>query len=410
MRLRDNCHGPEGLPVARMRRSLSAAACALALASLHAQSPPESVEARFQNAQQALSEHRYAAAAKAFEALLAADPQLSGAHANLGVARYLQGHYEQAAAAFQRALELSPSMPNVELYMGLSQARAGRTEEAFPALAKGFWNASDDDWRLQAGMILAELHAARREDDKVLDVVRALKKAFPSNPDVLYAAYRLHSDMGALALADLVREAPGSARLHQVTAELLVSEGDYPRAVRQYREALKVAPRQGGLHRALAVAIMNSNPDEDGIREAEQALERELALNPRDAESLYQLGEIAWRRGDEESAARHYEKAVESQPAFVEGLVGLAKALIARGEFARAAERLESAVGIDPEHEVARYRLAQAYRQLGRSEEAAKELEEFRRIRSASEALSTIYRQVQRSTSASDSNPTATSR
>lgn len=382
----------------------------MALASLHAQSPPESVEARFQHAQQALSEHRYAAAAKAFEALLAADPQLSGAHANLGVARYLQGHYEQAAAAFQRALELSPSMPNVELYMGLSQARAGRTQEAFPALAKGFWNASDDDWRLQAGMILAELHAARREDDKVLDVVRALKKAFPSNPDVLYAAYRLHSDMGALALADLVREAPGSARLHQVTAELLVSEGDYPRAVRQYREALKVAPRQGGLHRALAVAIMNSNPDEDGIREAEQALERELALNPRDAESLYQLGEIVWRRGDEESAARHYEKAVDSQPAFVEGLVGLAKALIARGEFARAAERLESAVGIDPEHEVARYRLAQAYRQLGRSEEAAKELEEFRRIRSASEALSAIYRQVQRSTSGSDSNPTATSR
>lgn len=393
-----------------MWRTLNAAACALAFASLHAQSPPESVEARFQSAQQALSEHRYAAAAKAFEALLAADPELSGAHANLGVARYLQGQYEQAAAAFQGALDLRPSMPNVELYMGLSQARAGRTEEAFPALAKGFWNASDDDWRLQAGMILAELHAARREDDKVLDVVRALKKAFPRNPDVLYAAYRLHSDMGALALADLVREAPGSARLHQVTAELLVSEGDYPRAVRQYREALKVAPRQVGLHRALAVAIMNSSPDEDGIREAEQALERELALNPRDAESLYQLGEIAWRRGDEESAAGYYEEAVESQPAFVEGLVGLAKALIARGDFSRAAERLVSAVGIDPDHEVARYRLAQAYRQLGRSEQAAKELEEFRRIRSASEALSAIYRQVQRSTSASEDTPPATSR
>lgn len=393
-----------------MWRTLNAAACALAFASLHAQSPPESVEARFQSAQQALSEHRYAAAAKAFEALLAADPELSGAHANLGVARYLQGQYEQAAAAFQGALDLRPSMPNVELYMGLSQARAGRTEEAFPALAKGFWNASDDDWRLQAGMILAELHAARREDDKVLDVVRALKKAFPRNPDVLYAAYRLHSDMGALALADLVREAPGSARLHQVTAELLVSEGDYPRAVRQYREALKVAPRQVGLHRALAVAIMNSSPDEDGIREAEQALERELALNPRDAESLYQLGEIAWRRGDEESAAGYYEEAVESQPAFVEGLVGLAKALIARGDFSRAAERLESAAGIDPDHEVARYRLAQAYRQLGRSEEAAKELEEFRRIRSASEALSAIYRQVQRSTSANEDTPPAASR
>ena len=393
---------------------LSVAACALAFASLHAQSPPEprsdSVQARFQSAQQALSEHRYAEAAQAFEELVSAAPKLSGAHANLGVARYLQGQYEPASAAFRRALELSPSMPNVELYMGLSQARAGRTEEAFPALAKGFWNASDDDWRLQAGMILAELHAARREDERVLDVVRALKKAFPGNPDVLYAAYRLHSDMGARTLADLVREAPGSARLHQVTAELLVSEGDYPRAVRQYREAIEIAPRLGGLHRALAVAIMNSNPDEDGIREAEQALESELALNPSDAESLYQLGEIAWRRGEEESALRRYQEAVEVQPAFVEGLVGLAKALIAQGEFARAAGHLESAVSIDSEHEVARYRLAQAYRQLGRTDEAAEELEQFRRIRSASEALSAIYRQVQRSTAASDDTAAKSSR
>lgn len=397
-----------------MRRTLSAATCALAFASLPAQTPPEpptdAVQARFQSAQQALSEHRYAEAETAFEELVAAAPDLSGAHANLGVARYLQGQYEEASAAFRQALELSPSMPNVELYMGLSQARAGRTEEAFPALAKGFWNASDDDWRLQAGMILAELHAARREDEKVLDVVRALKKAFPGNPDVLYAAYRLHSDMGARTLADLVREAPGSARLHQVTAELLVSEGDYPRAVRQYREALKVAPALGGLNRALAVAIMNSNPNEDGIREAEQALERELALNPRDAESLFQLGEIAWRRGDEEAALRRYEEVLELQPAFVEGLVGLAKALIARGEFARAAAHLESAVGIDSEHEVARYRLAQAYRQLGRTNEAAKQLEEFRRIRSASEALSAIYRQVQRSTGESDDSAAARSR
>ena len=106
---------------------------------------------------------------------------------------------------------------------------------------------------------------------------------------------------------------------------------------------------------------------------------------------------------------RRYEEVLEVQPAFVEGLVGLAKALIARGEFARAAERLESAVGIDSEHEVAHYRLAQAYRQLGRPEEAAKELEEFRRIRSASEALSAIYRQVQRSTAASDDSAAASS-
>ena len=168
-------------------------------------------------------------------------------------------------------------------------------------------------------MLLTELYAARQEEDKLLDVVRALRQGFPSNADVLYMAYRLYSDLGARAISDLVREAPGSARVHQVTADLLLSEGDYPRAARQYREALRIDERLPGANRALAVAILNSNPDEAGMQEAEQALGRELSLNPRDAESLYQLGEISWRKGAEDAALKHYAAAVELQPKFVEG-------------------------------------------------------------------------------------------
>ena len=372
------------------------------IACLQAQTPDrpteEPVKDRFQRAQKALAEHQYAAAAREFEAILAIDPALAGAHANLGVARYLLADYEEAAAAFRRALELDPAMGNAELYLGLSQARAGNIEKALPSLSRGFWNASNDPWRLQAGVLLSELYATRKEDDKLLEVVQALKQAFPRDPNVLYLAYRIYSDMGARAIADLVREAPDSARLHQVTAELLVSEGDFPRAVRQFRKALEIEPGLSGASRALAVAIMNTNPDDAGIREAEQALESELALNPRDAESQYQLGEIAWRRGDEQDALQRYSAAVELEPRFAEGLVALGKALTASGEFERAAKHLEDAVKIDPENEVAHYRLAQAYRQLGRVGEAVKELEEFRRIRSASEALGAIYRQVQRST------------
>lgn len=375
---------------------------ALAIACLHAQTPSgpsdSPLQERFRHGQQALTDHRYEAAAVEFEAILGIDPGIAGAHANLGVARYLLADYEEAVAAFRRAMELDPTMRNAELYLGLSQARAGNIEEALPSLSRGFWNASNDPWRLQAGVLLSELYATRQEDDKLLDVVRALKLAFPKEPDVLYMAYRIYSDMGARAIADLVREAPDSARLHQVTAELLVSEGDFPRAVRQFRKALEIEPGLSGANRALAVAILNSNPDDTGIQEAEQALESELLLNPRDAESQYQLGEIAWRHGDEADALRRFSTAVELEPRFAEGLVALGKALIARGEFSRAAGHLEAAVQIDPENEVAHYRLAQAYRQLGRVDEAIRELEEFRRIRSASEALGAIYRQVQRST------------
>ena len=52
-------------------------------------------------------------------------------------------------------------------------------------------------------------------------------------------------------MAALVKAAPGSARLHQVTAELLESEGDFPKAVDQYRRALTIDPNLAGAHRAL---------------------------------------------------------------------------------------------------------------------------------------------------------------
>lgn len=383
-----------------MRKAAWTVAGALLVVSLQGQTPSsssgDSVQERFRRGQQALTDHRYDVAAREFEAILNVDPRIAGAHANLGVARYLLADYEVAVAAFRRALELDPSMQNAELYLGLSLARAGKMEEALPSLSKGFWNASDDPWRLQAGVLLSELYATRQEDDKLLKVVRALKLAFPKDPNVLYLAYRIYSDMGSRAIADLVREAPNSARLHQVTGELLVSEGDFPRAVLRFRKALEIEPGLSGANRALAVAILNSSPDDAGIREAERALESELALNPRDAEAQYQLGEIAWRRGDEAGALQRYSTAVELEPRFAEGLVALGKALIAKSEYDRATQLLSQAVQIDPNNEVAHYRLAQAYRQLGRMDEAAEELEEFRRIREASEALGAIYRQVQR--------------
>ena len=388
------------------------AAIAAGLLCAQAQEPTgqEPLQDLLQQASRALADHRYDDAARGFEEAIAAQPRLAAAHANLGVARYLLGDFDRASSAFRHAHEISPSMPNAELYLGLSEARAGRVNSAMGPLSRGFWNASDDPWRLQSGILLAELYAARGNHDQLVRVVGALRKAFPDNSEVLYLAYRLHSDLAAEALAGLVREAPNSARLHQVTAELLVSEGDFPRAVRQYRQALSIDAKLSGANRALAVAILNSDPDEALTAEAEEALERELRLNPRDAESLYQLGEIAWRRGQQEAALERYRSAVEMGPQFAEGRIALGKALLAVGEPEIAADHLETAVRIDPENETARYRLAQAYRQLGRIEEAAEELRQFQRIRSTSESLSAIYRQVQRGTASAGAPDTRSSK
>ena len=62
---------------------------------------------------------------------------LAGAHANLGVARYLLADYNRAVSAFRRALELDPSMRNAELYLGLSEAKSRRRGRCAAVAYKG---------------------------------------------------------------------------------------------------------------------------------------------------------------------------------------------------------------------------------------------------------------------------------
>ena len=140
---------------------------------------------------------------------------------------------------------------------------------------------------------------------------------------------------------------------------------------------------------------MNAANDEPSRREAQACFERELALNPSDALSEYQLGELMWLGGRREDALRRFTRAVELQANFPDALIAKGKALIAAGEALGAVTLLEKAVSVDPSNEVAHYRLGQALQKLGRPEQANREFAEFRRLQAALESLRGIYRQAQ---------------
>jgi tetratricopeptide (TPR) repeat protein len=336
------------------------------------------VEAHYRKAADAMRLRKFDEAAEQFRAMLRLDPNLAEGHANLAGVYYIQRKYPQASAEFEAALKLKSSLVKAEDLLGISEARSGHFEKALPLLEKTFKRPGENELRQEAGILLIELFKALLKPEKARETLDTLRQAYPTSPEVLYAAYRMYSDMAGNALSGLVRAAPDSARLHQVAGELLESEGDFPRAVEQYQKALEKDSFLTGIHRALGVARMNASQDEASLLKAQQEFEEELAIDPDDAHSEYQLGEIFWRKHQADEALKHYARAVQLRPNFVDALVALGKVWTFQERASEAIKVLQQAVTIDPANEVAHYRLAQAYHKLGQATESANELAQFR--------------------------------
>ncbi len=375
---------------------LALVASFLVIPGLGQNAPPSAaaVQTHFQNAQTALAAGDYHRAASEFEAMLKLDPNRAEVHANLGTVYYAQGRFPEATVSFEKARRLKPSLKGLDIFQGMSLARQNQSTGALPYLEKGFADPASAQWRLEAGLLLAAIYQQTGSTEKLVAAIATLQSENPKNPEVLYLAYRVYSSLGARAVSALAKEAPDSARLRQLTAELMETEGDFAGAVTQYRRALELEPKLPGGHRALGVALMNSVNDEATRAEALRQFELELQENPSDAYSEYQIGEIMWLANRPDEALRRFQKAVQLQPQFPDALIAAGKALTAAGRIDEALAALRQAESLDPSNEVVHYRLAQVLQKKGDRQAAEKELAEFRRYRQAGESLRSIHREV----------------
>ncbi len=353
------------------------------------------IQIHYERAQEAMKANQPEIAAQEFRAILRLDPDSAQAHANLGVIAFTQADYAKAAHDFRAALKLQPSLSNAQAFLGMCELRLGHVSEARTLLEKSFPHLQEAKLRTQAGMDLIQIDYETHDLDKAVDVLRVLERANPGHPDVLYTAYRTHSDLAAGALATLAKVAPESGRMHQILAQTLVNQDDFPGAIAQYRKALEIDPRLPGLHLELGQTILANSQKEPAREEAEKEFEAELVADPTDGNAEYELGEIYWLRSNLEAALQHYSRALELRPNLVDAQIAMGKVLTAMGQPQKALDYLLEATRLDPQNEVAHYRLAQAYRKLGRGEDADRERATFQKLRDSHAAIRSLYQQIQ---------------
>jgi tetratricopeptide (TPR) repeat protein len=337
-------------------------------------------ERHAQRAQAAIASNQPDVASAELEALIRLTPNDVNARASLGMVLFTQGHFEQAVTNFKAALALAPSLWNAKAFLGMCEIRLERADQGRSDIEGALPKLTDKLLRKQAGLALVNSYVDEGAEDKAARIVELLRLDEPDNPDFLFAAYQVHSALASAALQKLSQIAPDSARVHQVLGDEMLLQENYPAAINEYREALRIDPRLTGAHSSIGRAIIAQGGMSQDAATAENEFQAELSLDSGDANALFELGQIAYRRGNEKSAEDYFDKSIERRPSFSEAHIALAKILSGHNRDTEAIEHLETALKSAPDNQTAHYRLAQLYRKSGDSAKATQEFESARKL------------------------------
>ena len=200
-----------------------------------------------------------------------------------------------------------------------------------------------------------------------------LQREFPGEPDILFLAVHVYSDLAQLNSQALMNGAPDSPEVIQLNAENFEKQGDLEKAIAEYRVLLARSPDMLGIHYRIGGLILAQPPTAAGSEQARKEFEAELKIFPQNAGAEYYLGELARQSDKLEEAIRHFKRSAELYPSFAEAHYGLGRSLVDSGKAADAVAPLEAAVKLAPDNPAIHFALATAYQRVGRKDDAARE-------------------------------------
>jgi tetratricopeptide (TPR) repeat protein len=303
----------------------------------------------------------------------------------LGAIRVQQQRLQEGVAFFQEALRLDPHLVGARRNLAAIQ----ESPEGLLLLADGYLKAGD---RSSARALVAD---ARR--------LTGVPPAWP----VHFAAILVQGGLVAegIDVLERARKAAPSYELAFALGSAYVAQGDPPRALEAYDEALTLRPasvaplrqaaavaeRHGELERSLSywVRARKLAPDDpeillgfgrvclkmDLIEDAEQALLRAAEKKPDDPAYQYTLAVAKVGKRQYEAAQALLEPLVRKRPGDAQLQYALGSVLYMQGHLADADARLRESLRLDGDQVASPYYLALVARDQGRDAEAIERLE-----------------------------------
>jgi predicted Zn-dependent protease len=279
------------------------------------------------------------------------------------------------SAVFSMGIALLP--PNQSAAeRGTELAERGDCAAAMPLIHQ----ALEQDTQIQDRDLKRRMGAAGVRCAMMLDhrgaattILAWLEEQFPHDPEILFMATHVYSDLAARSSKELMDAAPDSPLVVEINAENFEKQGDWKKAIAEYRVLLAREPKMPGIHSRIGQIILTLPATATSNDEARKEFEQELKLHPQNASAEYFLGELARKSGQLPQAIEHYRNAVKLNPGLPEPHFGLGRCLLDSDKAADAVGPLETAARLAPDNPTIHFTLAHAYQEVGRKDDAARE-------------------------------------
>ena len=316
-------------------------------------------------------EGRLTEAEAAWSALAKQYPARAEPLAHLGLIESKQERYADAIKHYKRAMALNPQMPGLRLNLGLALFKAGDYQQAIAEL-EPLRKAHPNDQQLTILIGMSEYGLSH-----YADAARLLKQASTNDPENLTLLLTLaHSCLWSHEYScvqdtfhRIVALNADSAEAEMLMGEALDEMKDHEGAVRQFREAAKVNPKEPNVHFGLGYLLWTKGQ----YPEAASEFQAELANDPQHLQAMLYLGDADMQMNKLDESRPLLETVVKSEPANGMAHRDLGIVLAEQGRKNEALKEFQAAIRINPKDVNAHYRLARLYRTMGRTSEAKAE-------------------------------------
>jgi tetratricopeptide (TPR) repeat protein len=249
-----------------------------------------------------------------------------------------------------------------------AEVKIALQNEKFSSVAacagKVFTPATSAEFRIRVASALLEVG----QPDAALKALEGLSSAESGSAEAAYWRARCYEKLATAAYLRLYQADPDSYRVHQLMGDLEAAKGDDAKAIEEYRAAIALKPSAPNLHYSLGHLLWKDLK----VPEARVALEAELAMNPRHAGALNDLGNTYLFEHQPAKGLPYLERALAVNPGNADIHRDLGTAYTELGDFHKAEQHFIVAVTNDHDGAV-HYKLARVYQALGEKEKAAQE-------------------------------------